>query len=265
MRTSERTRRSSSCWSKGFVTKSSAPARMPSMRASESCEVTITTGMSPVASSSRIRRQTSYPFIPAIWTSRRTRSGSSATTRSSASGPDDAGRTEQPAGSRIPSSSRTLAAKSSTTRIWACGSFWGLASVTQELPHLVGELADAGRLREIAVETLGDEALFVAAHGRGRERDDRDRCRARIFAQQLQRLRAAEVGHSDVHQDKVGLVLHGQGDPLDAARRHDGVEAGELEHVAGELPIVLVVVDDQDQPGHDASCRTGSVKRKALP
>src|SRR5438477_11020346 len=116
--------------------------------------------------------------MPAIWTSSSTRSGGLLTTSSSASGPDEAGTTENPAGSRIASSSRTFAGMSSTTRIRGAGWVSALISLTKEAPNLVGELAHADRLREIAVETLGDEALFVAAHGRGRERDDWDPRRA---------------------------------------------------------------------------------------
>src|SRR5918912_53927 len=109
--------------------------------------------------------------MPAIWTSSRTRSGSSAATRSSASGPDEAEITENPAGSRIASSSRTFAGRSSTTRTCGVGSVASFISLAQETPHLVGELAHADRLREIAVEALGKEPLLVAAHRRRRESD----------------------------------------------------------------------------------------------
>ena len=46
------------------------------------------TGRNRVASSPRIRRHTSYPFIPAIWMSRSTRSGGSFESSSSACGPE---------------------------------------------------------------------------------------------------------------------------------------------------------------------------------
>src|SRR5438067_6758220 len=137
--------------------------------------------------------------MPAIWTSRRTRSGSSLTTSSSASGPDDAELTEKPAGSRTASSSRTFAGRSSTTRIRGWVSVSAFISLAQELPHLVGKLAHADRLGEVAVEALGDEALLVASHRRRRERDDRDPRRPGVVTQQLQRLCTAEVGHPDVH------------------------------------------------------------------
>src|SRR5436190_9129767 len=203
--------------------------------------------------------------MPAIWTSSNTRSGGSATTSSSASGPDDAPTTEKPAGSRIASSSRTFAGMSSTTRIRGVGSSSALISLPQEPPHLVGKLAHADRLGEIAVEALGEEPLLVAAHRRRRERDDRDLRRPGVLAQQLQRLGAVEVRHPDVHEDERRPVLLRERHAFDAARRLDRAEAGELEHVAGELTVVLVVVDDQDQLTHDTSFRTGRVKRNVLP
>src|ERR671936_312515 len=204
--------------------------------------------------------------MPAICTSRRTRSGGSVATRSSASGPDDAELSEKPAGSRIASSSRTFAATSSTTRIRGGGSVSAVISRPQVAAHLVGQLSHLDRLLQVAVEALGQEALFVAAHRRGGMGDDRDLGRPRILLERLERLRAAQIGHPDVHQDQVGDVLLGHCDALDSAGRLEGAEAGELEHVARQLPVVRVVVDDEDDlPGHHASCRTGRVKRNVLP
>src|SRR3954469_23081143 len=74
MRSSDPTRASSSLWSNGFASRSSAPA---SIAASFSCSplaVIITTGRNRDASSVRKRRQTSYPSIPGIRMSSSTRS-----------------------------------------------------------------------------------------------------------------------------------------------------------------------------------------------
>jgi hypothetical protein len=88
-RSSERTRASSSGWLIGFVRKSSAPASMPFTRScAGSSAVTITTGSMAVAGFSRSLRQTSYPVMPGIITSSRTRSGFSVSTFSSASLPE---------------------------------------------------------------------------------------------------------------------------------------------------------------------------------
>jgi hypothetical protein len=56
---SERTRASSSAWSNGFVTKSSAPASIARRFSCSPDAVIITTGRNSVAASARIRRQTS--------------------------------------------------------------------------------------------------------------------------------------------------------------------------------------------------------------
>src|SRR5436190_10293557 len=141
--------------------------------------------------------------MPAICTSRRTRSGSSVAARSSASGPDDAELSEKPAGARIASSSRTFAATSSTTRILGVGSVSTVISRPQVAAHLVGELSHADRLLQVAVEALGQEALLVAAHRRRGEGDDRDLGRPRVLLEQLERLRAAQIRHADVNEDKV--------------------------------------------------------------
>src|SRR6266576_231019 len=154
---------------------------------------------------------------------------------------------------------------SSTTRIRGVGWVSALISLTKEAPNLVGELAHADRLGEVTVEALGEESLLVAPHRRGRQRNDRDPAGSRVLFEQLERFRAAEIRHADVHQHEGGHALMRQRDPLDAARRLEGLEAGELEHVPGQLPVVLVVVDDQDQLAHDTSCRMGRVKRNVLP
>src|SRR5262249_32642785 len=138
--------------------------------------------------------------MPAIWTSSRIRSGSSVSTRSTVSGPEDAELTAKPAGSRTASSSRTFAGTSSTTRIRGWGWFSAVISLAQATAHLVGELAHAYRLRQVAVEALGEEPLLVAAHrGRG-EGDDRELGGAGVVPQLLERLVAAPVRHPDVHQ-----------------------------------------------------------------
>ena len=77
IRTSDLTRASSSAWSNGLVTKSSAPASMACRFSWSPLAVIITTGRNSVRGSCRIRRQTSYPSRPGMKMSRRTRSGGS--------------------------------------------------------------------------------------------------------------------------------------------------------------------------------------------
>src|SRR5215472_14698553 len=139
------------------------------------------------------------------------------------------------------------------------------SSLPQVAPHLVRELPHADRLGEIAVEALGVKALLVAAHGGGGERDDRDVLRARVLLDELQGLRPAQVGHPDVHQHESGVVLLRERNALDSAGGLESGEPGELVHVARELSVVGVVVDDEDQLTQETSCWAGRVKRNVLP
>ena len=82
------TRARSSGWLMGLVRKSSAPASMPFTRSCVgSSAVTMMTGSIAVAAFWRIRRHTSYPLIPGIITSSRTRPGCSFSIFASASAP----------------------------------------------------------------------------------------------------------------------------------------------------------------------------------
>jgi hypothetical protein len=59
-------------------------------------------------------------------------------------------------------------------------------------------------------------------------------------------------GQLDVHQDERGLPLVGQTHTLFARLGLDGLVAFDLEHVPDELPVLVVVFDDEDQLiGHD--------------
>src|SRR5207247_5028708 len=81
------------------------------------------------------------------------------------------------------------------------------------------------------------------------------------------RLSPFHVGHADVHQDEIGAVFGSEGEPLGAARGFERAEPCELENVAREPPVLLVVVDDQDQlVGHgDASSSTGTLRASVSP
>src|SRR5262249_3539986 len=70
-----------------------------------------------------------------------------------------------------------------------------------------------------------------------------------------------------VHQDEIGAVFCGEGDTLHSARGFERAETCELEDVARKPPVLLVVVDDQDQlVGHgDASSSTGTLRSSVWP
>src|SRR5919197_1100426 len=134
-------------------------------------------------------------------------------------------------------------------------------------PDPVREFADPDRLLEVAVETVREKPLAVALHRRGGECDHADRGRALVLPQLPQRLSPPHVGHADVHQDEIGAVVDSDGEPLDAARGFERSEPCELENLAREPPVLLVVVDDQDQLiGHDdASSSTLTLRSPASP
>src|SRR6266478_9573434 len=70
-------------------------------------------------------------------------------------------------------------------------------------------------------------------------------------------------GRLDIHEDEGGRRRLGQPDPLLRGVGLDRPVAVELEDVALQLPVLLVVLDDQDQlAGHHA---TGNVKVKVDP
>src|SRR5207249_3991818 len=134
-------------------------------------------------------------------------------------------------------------------------------------PDLVRELADPDRLLEVAVEAVGEKPLAVALHRRGGECDHADRGRALVLTQLPHRLSPLHVGHADVHQDEIGAVFDSEGEPLDTARGFERSEPCELENVAREPPVLLVVVDDQDQlVGHrDASSSARTLRPSVSP
>src|SRR3954464_12437545 len=97
-------------------------------------------------------------------TSRRTRSGRSFSTTSSASLPSFAVTTSYPWGASTASSRRTFAGTSSTTRIL------GRCSATVAvLPDDLDQLEDVDRLREVPVEPSFEEPFAIAAHGLRRQ------------------------------------------------------------------------------------------------
>ncbi len=90
MRSSDRTRASSSAGTNGLVTKSSAPDSSAPAFSCSPLAVTITTGMKLVAGSARSARQTAWPSRPGITMSSRTRSMPPSAIRASAASPERA-------------------------------------------------------------------------------------------------------------------------------------------------------------------------------
>src|ERR1043166_5897642 len=259
-RTSERTRASSAMSETGLVRKSSAPASSPCTRsAGWSSAVTITTGMWCVSGLAFSRRQTSKPSISGIITSSSTMSHCARSQIAIASAPDIAVVTSKYSAVSRASSSFTLAAISSTTRMRAvmCSS-----RRSQEMTHGLDELADRDRLGQVGLAAAFADALLVALHGERRHRHHGNRFQLRVVLQPLRHFEAGHFGQLDVHDDQVRAMPAREIERLDAVARADGLIAVRLQQVVEELHVELVVLHDQDGLGHPAP--PGSPRPAAL-
>src|SRR5207237_998568 len=264
MRRSERTRTRSSSWLNGFGMKSSAPASIALFFSAPTLDVTMITGSIAVSSSARSCRQTVYPSMSGITTSRRMRSGFSDLAASSAEAPFVAEMTSYARAARTASSRRTFSGTSSTTRIRASYSL--TVSFSAVLLHRLDEPNDVDGLRDVGVEAGVEEPFTISVHGLRGQRHDRNRRRPCVCAQAGEGFDTVYVGQLDVHQHEIRLVFGRQLHRPLAGRRLEQAEAGCLEDVAEELHVLLVVLDDEDlRACHVEPAFDGSVKTKALP
>ncbi len=68
-----------------------------------------------------------------------------------------------------------------------------------------------------------------------------------ISAQALQSFDPVHSRELDVHQDQGRLLLRGHAQTVLRVLRFDDPVPGRLEHVADEHPVVVVVLDEEDQ------------------
>src|SRR5438034_1883019 len=221
-------------------------------------------GSTAVSSSARSRRHTSYPSRSGMTTSRRTRSGLSDATSSSAERPFVAEATSYPREDSTASSSRTFSGMSSTTRIFG-SPLLPIGCLFAVCPDRLDQLHHVDRFREVAVETGFDEPLTIAVHGLRGQCHDWNRCGAFIRTETAERYDAVDVGQLDVHQHQVRCVLHRELDrPLPGCCLERPV-ARRLQDVAEELHVLVVVLDDEDlRARHDAT-PAGSENVNVLP
>src|SRR5439155_8562766 len=142
------------------------------------------------------------------------------------------------------------------------------APLRDRVAHLLGERSHVDRLRDEAVEARLIEALAIFLHDGGSHRDDRDARRLRILAQVLERGDAVHARELDVHEHELRRALLREDDAIFGVGRLDRREAVVLQEVAGELHVLLVVLDEQDEIAHaftSAGLRMGSVNEKVLP
>ena len=73
------------------------------------------------------------------------------------------------------------------------------------------------------------------------------------------RLRAAHIRQPEVHENDVWTAFPGERDRLGAAPRLDRLESRRTEHVPGELSVLLVVVDDENEQDRGRLLENASV------
>ena len=81
-----------------------------------------------------------------------------------------------------------------------------LRGAAEDRANLLRELADVQRLLDVGVEARRQEALSVVLHGERGECDDRDLAGAGLGAQPRERLHAVHARQLDVHEHEVGPV-----------------------------------------------------------
>src|ERR1700754_4512968 len=200
-RVSDRTRAISTTSETGLVRKSSAPASSPRTRsAGLSSTVTITTGMKCVAGLAFSRRHTSKPSMSGIITSSRMMSHSARAQIASASAPLHAVSTSKYSADSRASSSFTLAAISSTTKIRADIK----TLLADKTPNRFYKFADRDRLGKIRLAAAFADAFLVALHRERRDRDHRNGTQLRIVLDPAGYFETGHLRQLDIHQDQVG-------------------------------------------------------------
>src|SRR3990172_1824703 len=131
---------------------------------------------------------------------------------------------------------------------------WTFARVTfltcltyEDSSYFAEKIFQADGLCLVTVKPFSHHRLPVVRHGRCRDGDDRYTFRFRFRLKLLQRRDAVHAGELDVHKDKSERLLAGELKPFFGCFSLDGPVALDLEHVAAELAVLLIVFDDQYQ------------------
>ena len=120
----------------------------------------------------------------------------------------------------------------------------------RKLVDLVAEGHHVDGLRDVRVESRGDDPVaLVGRHRRGHGHDGNVR-RLRIRAQHADRGDAVDLRQLDVHEHHDGLHLLRRRDAVLAIFQLDDFVAAEFEHGANELAVALVVLDQQHDGFH---------------
>src|SRR6266404_2861884 len=137
------------------------------------------------------------------------------------------------------------------------------SSTLKELRDRRDKVGHVDGLALVAVEPGGHDLLPVLAHYRRGHGHDGNPPRGLLGSEPSERLDPVNPRQPNVHQDQARASFSGQADALFACLALDDLIPFERQHVPDELPVLVVVLDDQDErAGHG---RTGSVKVKVEP
>src|SRR5215470_11250533 len=134
--------------------------------------------------------------------------------------------------------------------------------------YLFKEILHANGLVLIAVKPFSQHRLTVISHGGSGDRNDGYTLRLWVSTKLLQSCNSIHSGELDVHEYEGRRFFQGEFEPFFGCFTLDGLVALNLEHVAHELAVLLVVFDDKDQfASHYPSplMFVGSVKVKVEP
>src|ERR1700687_1316720 len=125
------------------------------------------------------------------------------------------------------------------------------------------KVIDLDRLALVRVEPGAHHPPPVLTHHRRGHGYDGNLPSGRFRAELPKRLHPVDAGEPNVHQDQVRASLLGEADAGFSRLGLDGGVPLERQHAPDELPVLVVVLNDQDQlAGHG---RTGSVKVNVEP
>src|SRR5438445_6101245 len=139
----------------------------------------------------------------------------------------------------------------------------GSGPAVERLAYRLDEVPHPDGLRLVAVESGAHDLLPVVGHHRRGDGHHRDRARRRIGAELAQGLDTVDARQLDVHQHQGWVALSREPHAVLTRARLDRLVALVLEHVAHQLEVLVVVLDDQDQLVRHGP--TGNVKVNVAP
>jgi len=123
----------------------------------------------------------------------------------------------------------------------------GSAATFAEAAHLVRKGAHVDRLLEIAVEARRQEAVAAPGVRRSGEGDNRYLSGSCSAAELACDFGPVHVRKPQVEQDDVRPIVGRDADRFIPAACFERPEPGRSQHISCELPVLLVVVDDEDE------------------